>query len=91
MQGNVLEWCQEAAMFFDTETERMSDTEQLRKLANSDDRVLRGGSFANVADVVRSAYRLTFQPVVHLGYFGFRVSRTLPPVPLTALPLADGG
>ena len=54
-------------------------------------RVLRGGSFGNVASYAASAYRNSTRPVIRYYCFGFRVGRTLPPVPLTALPLAEGG
>jgi|GEM_PF-6979712 len=54
--------------------------------------VLRGGSFADPAPNVRSAYRVNYQPTYSIEFLGFRVARALPPVPLTALPpTADGG
>jgi len=52
---------------------------------------LRGGSFTNNAANVRSAGRNSNQPDGRIGDIGFRVSRTLPLVPLTALPPAEGG
>jgi len=91
MQGNVMEWCQDQGLYFDTDTERMGDKEQLSKLSTSSYRVLRGGSFYVNAVLVRSANRSTYQPDTRLVNVGFRVSRTLPPVPLTALPPAEGG
>jgi formylglycine-generating enzyme required for sulfatase activity len=39
-------------------------------------RLLRGGSFANQASLVRSAFRLWYAPAVRNGLFGFRPSRT---------------
>jgi len=39
-------------------------------------RVLRGGAFSNFAHVVRSAYRLNYNPVYRNGFIGFRVART---------------
>jgi len=88
MQGNVQEWCQDQALLFKTDTGEMSDKEQLGKLSNSSNRVLRGGSFFNYAANVRSASRSTDQPDIRYLVSGFRVSRTLPLVPLTALPPA---
>ena len=69
----------------------MSDKEKLDKISDSGGRVLRGGSFVYFAALVRSAFRYTFQPDYRSYNFGFRASRTLPPVPLTALPPAEGG
>ena len=91
MQGNVLEWCQDAPLVYDTELARMGDKEQVGKLSNSGIRVLRGGSFFYNSSNVRSAYRYSLQPVFRYYFFGFRVGRTLLPIPLTALPPAAGG
>ena len=54
-------------------------------------RFLRGGSFANKTSDARSAHRYGDQPAHRNGANGFRVGRTLQPVPLTALPPAEGG
>ena len=54
-------------------------------------RVLRGGSFVDVSSSAASADRDFYLPVFRFDFDGFRVGRTLPPVPLTALPLAEGG
>ena len=54
-------------------------------------RVLRGGSFNLVASLAASADRNYSLPGSRVSNNGFRVGRTLPPVPLTALPLAEGG
>ena len=45
----------------------MKDTQQ---------RVLRGGSFITNARFARSAYRTTYRPVARLANNGFRVART---------------
>ena len=55
------------------------------------DRVLRGGSFLNNASNAASAYRNPSEPDNRAYANGFRVGRTLLPVPLTALPPAAGG
>jgi len=91
MQGNVMEWCQDTPFYFDTKSEGMADMEEMGKLSNTSTRVLRGGSFVDLAAYVRSAYRVSAQPDARTNGNGFRVSRTLPPVPLTALPPAAGG
>ncbi len=78
MQGNVLEWCQDSAMFYGTDLATMRDIEQTGKLSNSDSRVLRGGSFDINAAKVRSAYRSTLQLVGRSSINGFRVARTYP-------------
>ena len=91
MQCNVMEWCQERAMFFDTKTEQMGDREELGEVRDSGNRILRGGSILHVAADVRSANRSAARPDIRANNSGFRVSRTLPPIPLTALPPAEGG
>ena len=78
MQGNVLEWCQDAPLFYDTDLAGMGDKEQTGKLSNSQSRVLRGGSFVSTAADVRSAYRIYTQPDNRNHGLGFRVARTYP-------------
>jgi hypothetical protein len=90
MQGNVVEWCQDTAFYFDTLSGEMADKEEKGKLDNSSFRVLRGGSFFTDAWLVRSADRGTLRPSLPSLGNGFRVSRTLNPVPLTALVPAEG-
>ena len=89
MLGNAMEWCQDQPMVFDTDTERMDDKEQMGKLSNSGFRVLRGGSSSSVATTMRSADRYANQPVNRYSLVGFRASRTLLPVAITALPPAE--
>ena len=54
-------------------------------------RVLRGGSFDRSTSVAASAGRYDNQPDTRINSGGFRVARTLNPVPFTALPPAEGG
>ena len=62
------------------------------KLSEQDtNRVLRGGSFVDSASFAAPAGRYSDLPDNRIYIYGFRVGRTLPPVPLTALPLAEGG
>ncbi len=81
MQGNVLEWCQDQALLFAKNRKWLGDPEQVGKLSNSEVRVLRGGSFLVNAPLVRSANRLTFQPLDRALYSGFRPARTYPFAP----------
>lgn len=54
-----------------------------------DDGILRGGSFSARASNVRSSYRNSGQQDLRVNNVGFRVGRTLPPVPLALLPAAE--
>ena len=54
-------------------------------------RVLRGGSFSFDTSPAASATRLIIQPDARLDVSGFRVARTLNPVPFAASPPAAGG
>jgi len=89
VQGNVVTWCQERA----EQTLRggggddMEDSELL--IISTQRRTLRGGSFANQASHVRSAFRSFLGPSDTLSYVGFRVARTLPLDSLTTLPLTS--
>ena len=56
-----------------------------------DRRVLRGGSFNGQSSYVRSGYRYSDVPTFRYYHGGFRLARTLPLVPLTALPLPPEG
>ena len=85
MQGNVQEWCQDAALFYDTDLARMGDKVQSGRLSDSGLRVLRGGSFNYITSFVRSAFRESTRPDFRSHDFGIRVARTLQPVPLTAM------
>jgi formylglycine-generating enzyme required for sulfatase activity len=42
-------------------------------------RVLRGGSWSNIPEDLRSAARVRFQPFNRYAFFGFRVARALRP------------
>ncbi len=91
MQGNVREWCQDTALFYDTDLVIIEDNEQPGKLDNSSNRVLRGGSFDFNESGVRSASRSTNRPDFRYSSSGFRIGRTLLRVPSTALSHAEGG
>ncbi len=72
MQGNALEWCQEAHGSY-TEGDDVEDT---NLLSNEAPRVLRGASFSYLPSDVRSAFRSDLQPSNRGSSFGFRVART---------------
>ena len=76
MQGNVMEWCQGGSLIYGTATENMEDKEQAERISNANSRVLRGGSFASLAEFVRSSFRSLTQPDVQGSAAGFRVART---------------
>ena len=88
MQGNIWCWCQDRyGDYPESKGEAPAeDTEQLLDIASTDDRVLRGGSFALQASWVRCACRNFYVPTLRSN-LGFRAARTLPVAPLAALPL----
>ena len=71
MHGNVWEWCQDWHGLYGSE-KAVSDP---GGPASGSRRVLRGGSFNNVTDNCRSAFRYGL-PDDHYYLIGFRVSRT---------------
>ncbi len=76
LQGNVSEWCQDRAMGYGTVSEIVEDKEQADKTSNTNNRILRGGSFFNAAADVRSSNRYVDQPGNQFSRYGFRVART---------------
>jgi formylglycine-generating enzyme required for sulfatase activity len=90
VQGNCFTWCQEPyynrypVVQGDAAVED-KEGELVVNLTNP--RVLRGGSRDYPALFVRSAQRDIAAPSAKYLAFGFRLARTLPPVPVTALPL----
>lgn len=74
MHGNVFEWCADPWH----ESYEGAPTDQRPWLENGDfsSRVLRGGSWGDVPQVLRSALRDRFEPSIRFAYFGFRVART---------------
>jgi serine/threonine protein kinase/formylglycine-generating enzyme required for sulfatase activity len=82
MHGNVWEWCQDAYKSFakgadDTYIEDKEDLQYDIRIEAS--RMLRGGSFNNLASYVRSAYRNYNGPAYRISYGGFRPARTFSP------------
>ena len=77
MPGNVLEWCQEASMLYSTRVAGVDDLEDTDPLINSNNRVMRGGSFDFRSASLRSANRLSYPPHERSSYFGLRLARTI--------------
>ena len=77
--GNVMEWCDDRAVFYQKDRESSLDLGRPGKLDNANSRVLRGGSFTNLASVVRSALRNSNRPDYRYDNLGFRPARTFTP------------
>jgi len=60
MHGNVREWCQDA--FLSDNTATKIDTVNTGEINSNTRRMLRGGSYSVLSDVVRSAYRTLSVP-----------------------------
>jgi formylglycine-generating enzyme required for sulfatase activity len=78
MLGNAFEWCQDRPFFYSTDSPLVEDSEHVGLVRDSENRVLRGGSFNLGARYVRSAYRGSNRPDDRNTSFGFRVARTYP-------------
>lgn len=77
MQGNVYEWCQERYVSYSGGLgSPAADVEDQRPVSGTVRRVLRGGSFSVDPWLLRSAYRLSYQPVNRASLSGFRLART---------------
>ncbi|SER74330.1 Formylglycine-generating enzyme, required for sulfatase activity, contains SUMF1/FGE domain [Nitrosomonas sp. Nm51] len=70
MHGNVWEWCQDR--WHENYKGAPSDGSSWEK-GNSEARVLRGGSWDDGPELVRSSARVSFHPVLRYGAIGFRV------------------
>ncbi|MBS0204523.1 MAG: formylglycine-generating enzyme family protein [Planctomycetes bacterium] len=71
MHGNVWEWCEDRYGPFSDEAKENPMGPQ-----KGDFRVLRGGSFVNGPQILRSANRSSDSPDIRYSNIGFRVSRT---------------
>ena len=69
MHGNVLEWCSDVYSSYSKEA-----TTDPQGPEAGDDRVLRGGSWANNGGYCRSAYRYHSEPSYRNDFFGFRLA-----------------
>ena len=90
MLGNGIEWCQDRGEYYRVGTPEkpvldLENKGDVGGILDKDSRVLRGGSFGDLAFYVRSAHRDFNVPTNRVSSNGFRPSRTLPLIPVTAL------
>ena len=82
LYGNAEEWCMDVFRFspvrYSSPDVFYVDTGQGGKVSGDSSRVLRGGSFLDLATDMRSASRNNFRPDYGFSVVGFRVSRTYP-------------
>jgi formylglycine-generating enzyme required for sulfatase activity len=77
MYGNVLEWCQERALWYGWRRQRpQNDIEDDLDIRDNFSRLLRGGAFPYHAVLVRSAVRSSLRPSLGNIDAGMRVART---------------
>jgi formylglycine-generating enzyme required for sulfatase activity len=78
MHGNVWEWVEDCwhANYIGVPTDGRAWLQNCEK--DNGYRVLRGGSWNNLPDILRSAYRYGNYPSFRSGNVGFRIARTLP-------------
>ncbi len=75
MSGNVWEWCSD---LYDKNYYTYSPQNNPQGSARSTGRVLRGGSWFNIADYCRVANRLGNYPFSIYNYYGFRIALSAP-------------
>ena len=77
MQGNVIEWCHNKYVDYDTiENDVVDDIPDVEPVTNKFNRVLRGGSFYGRFASLRSPKRSDYVPTNRSDSVGFRPSRT---------------
>ncbi|NJM53511.1 MAG: formylglycine-generating enzyme family protein [Blastocatellia bacterium] len=72
MNGNVWEWCED--IYQENYNGLSTDGSANLSLGNANARILRGGSWINIGNGLRSAVRLGLPPANRLSYNGFRVA-----------------
>jgi formylglycine-generating enzyme required for sulfatase activity len=78
MHGNVWEWCEDTWVDNYEGAVRIPDNGLRVEPVDDVDRVIRGGSFKDVARYARSAYRDAYAPGNRWSYVGFRPARDHP-------------
>ena len=76
LNGNVLEWMQNGDYAYTQRIRKALDKEDKGMVSNTNNRLLRGGSFSGSASNVRSSDRYSYRPDVPSLSNGFRPSRT---------------
>jgi formylglycine-generating enzyme required for sulfatase activity len=76
LYGNAIEWCMDVGQFYSSEVSVSQDLGQGGHVSEDSSRVLRGGSFNNLATDMRVANRDNNRPGNRNYLVGFRVSRT---------------
>jgi serine/threonine protein kinase/formylglycine-generating enzyme required for sulfatase activity len=75
--GNSSAWCQEQYRSYPQGSKEVhEDKEDVLSVNDQADRVLRGGSYYDLASDVRCAQRLTALPTLRYNLIGFRIART---------------
>jgi formylglycine-generating enzyme required for sulfatase activity len=74
MHGNVWEWTEDC---WNDSYAGAPSNGGVWRTGDCSRRVLRGGSWGNIPQFLRSAYRRRSDPSFRVDYFGFRVARTL--------------
>jgi eukaryotic-like serine/threonine-protein kinase len=81
MHGNADEWCFDQYIDYRKETDTnkvFDDAPTTRPVEDGPRRVLRGGAFYNLTNVIRSADRYSHHPADRNNRIGFRPARTCP-------------
>ncbi len=79
LYGNVHEWTQDQPLLYTAGSGILPDHEWVQtQVFDSENRVLRGGTFGNDPASLRSASRRNDRPVLRSPNVGFRVARTYP-------------
>jgi formylglycine-generating enzyme required for sulfatase activity len=88
LHGNVWNWCQDKSLFYPRRgtASPAADVEDMTSIDESSSHALRGGSFLNLAPLVRSSIRLNDRPDIRSYVLGLRACRTLPSDSFTTLP-----
>jgi formylglycine-generating enzyme required for sulfatase activity/tRNA A-37 threonylcarbamoyl transferase component Bud32 len=78
MHGNTLDWCHEAYYKYQIGREGFTlDKEDNKDIIDTNNHIMRGSQFGNLASLVRSARRSFYRPSIQSLAGGVRVARTL--------------